>query len=120
MQRFRSLRLFLCALIAISGLSLLPFACADQGNASVDFWVRGNREMCKKTIETALNAQVGVSSATYDVEAHTAHVRYDSTRITPAALHKACAAVGYETKVEAASVSAYDALPKCCKKVEDM
>jgi periplasmic mercuric ion binding protein len=106
---------------------LLPFlvlasvwsGCSNKGNASTEFWVRGNCEMCKATIEGALAATPGVASAVYDLDAHTLHVDYDSTKVTISGLHAACAGAGYESKVQSAEPQAYANLPTCCKKPED-
>jgi periplasmic mercuric ion binding protein len=111
-HKISPLLMMLCTLGLLAG-------CGAQGNADAAFWVRGNCEMCKATIEDALHAQPGVASATYDLEAHTLHVRYDSTQITESKLHAACAGAGYETKVQPAQTQAYADLPKCCKKPAD-
>lgn len=99
-------------LVALSG-------CQSTGNASEEFWVRGNCEMCKSNIEEAVSGIDGVASVDYDLEANLISVSYDSTKVNVDNLHMACAAAGYETKLEKAVASAYDELPKCCKKLTD-
>ena len=112
----------------ISRIMLLPIAailvltmasCSPKGNASTAFWVRGNCDMCKATIEEGLNGTPGVATASYDLDAHMLHVDYDSTLIDVKGLHAACAAAGYETKEQPAVEQAYADLPKCCKKPAD-
>jgi periplasmic mercuric ion binding protein len=108
---------YIWALLPFSfALNLLITGCTAKGNAETEFWVRANCEMCQETIETALKETPGVVEATFDLEANTAHVRFDSNQVKVAGLHQACANAGYETKMVPASLTAYEALPKCCKK----
>lgn len=100
-------------------LALLLGACTAKDSAHAEFWVRGNCEMCQATIEKALGGTPGVLSAKYDLDKHMAVVDYDSTKVTAAQLEAACAGAGYETKGAPAIATAYDALPKCCKRPED-
>jgi periplasmic mercuric ion binding protein len=116
MKRIHNLRFFLLLPLLATILGLQ--GCSTS-NASADFWVRGNCEMCKATIEAALTANPGVAAADYQIETQTLHVDYDSTQINLAGLHAACASAGYETKTQAAQEEAYAELPKCCKKPED-
>lgn len=108
------------ALAMLLAMAALLHSCTATGNATAEFWVRGNCEMCQERIEAALQAVEGVASAHYDLDAHMARVHYDSVRVKPDDLHGACASAGYETKTTPASADAYDALPKCCKKLGEM
>jgi periplasmic mercuric ion binding protein len=101
------------------GLAILLTGCGKSANAHTEFWVRGNCDMCKETIEEAVQATPGVASAMYDLDAHTLNVNFDSTKVTIPQLHAACAGAGYETKTQPAEVAAYADLPKCCKKPAD-
>lgn len=106
--------------LAMGSLLIVSLAgCGAKGNASTAFWVRGNCDMCKATIEKALSSTDGVASAGYDLAANTLQVEYDSTKVTVDGLHKACAKAGYDTKLVLADLGAYSDLPKCCKKPED-
>ena len=91
-----------------------------QANSTTEFWVRGNCDMCKKTIEKALGNVEGVASAEYDLDNNTAKIDFDSVQTDHNALMQAVASAGYETKTVAADDQAYQDLPKCCKKKEDM
>lgn len=91
-----------------------------QANTETEFWVRGNCDMCKKTIETALEGVEGVASAEYDLDQNTAKISFDSSQTNHLALVNAVAASGYDTKEVLADDNAYQELPKCCKKPEDM
>lgn len=107
-------------LAAISMAATLFATGCSSANSSTKFWVRSNCEMCKETIETALNGTDGVAKASLDLESHVVHVDFDSTKVKVAGLHQAVAKAGYETKEMQADAGAYTALPKCCKKPEDM
>lgn len=106
----------------LSALAVMIFlaGCSTKATSSAEFWVRGNCDMCKDTIEKALNELEGVAEATYNVDANMATISYDSTKVTEMDLHKACANAGYETKLLEANLEAYGELSKCCKKPEDM
>jgi periplasmic mercuric ion binding protein len=106
--------------VALMALAAAVTGCSGGANAKTDFWVRANCEMCEETIEGALKGTKGVVKADLDLEANTVHVEFDSTVVKEKGLHEAVANAGYDTKLVTASVAAYDALPKCCKKVEDM
>lgn len=106
-------------LLAALSIVILLSGCGPKGNASTEFWVRGNCEMCKETIETAVKGTPGVAQAEYDLESHTLHVDFDSTKVNVSKLHAACAGAGYETKTTPAENEAYAELPKCCKKPAD-
>ncbi len=115
-----SIKHILLLVLPILVLSSLQSCTSVQANAETDFWVRGNCDMCKKTIETALENVEGVASANYDLDQHTAKVSFDSSKTNHEALAKAVAASGYDTKEALADDQAYQDLPKCCKKPEDM
>jgi len=116
MKRLHFAPLFLLLLVLGSFLQ----SCSEtKANAETKFWVRGNCEMCKKTIETALNETSGVAAATYNLSANEAVISFDSTQIDIEALHKTVADAGYETQSTLADPGAYNDLPLCCKKKED-
>jgi copper chaperone CopZ len=91
-------------------------SCGTKANAHAEFWVRGNCEMCQATIEGALQSTKGVAAAKFDLNTNQAIVDFDSTLVKVSDLHQAVANAGYETKMTPASETAYEALPKCCKK----
>ena len=112
-------RFFLLLLPIVIGLAM-PACSSVSANSETEFWVRGNCDMCKKTIETALGDIEGVASADYDLDANVAKISFDSSLTDQSSLMNAVAAAGYETKTTAADPNAYEDLPKCCKKPEDM
>lgn len=103
---------FVLAAVLVVQLS----GCGAKANAHAEFWVRGNCEMCQETIEKALHGTKGVAEAKFDLDHNMAIVDFDSNVVKVSDLHKAVANAGYETKLTPASETAYEALPKCCKK----
>lgn len=71
--------------------------------------------MCKKTIEKAVNKIDGVVSITVDVEGKKAVVVFDDTKTTLAAIENAISKSGYKANNKKASKKAYDKLDDCCK-----
>lgn len=92
----------------------------DVTMVETTFGVRGNCGMCKKTIETAAQSVVGVSNASWDVDAKTIEVVFDENATDKMAIHTAIAKSGYDTDKLAGSEEAYKDLPGCCKYDHDM
>jgi mercuric ion binding protein len=84
-------------------------------NTEASFGVRGNCEMCKKTIETAALSVEGVVSADWSVEAKNIKVSFDAARTNLEAIHQAIAASGYDTDQVMGSDEAYKSNPACCQ-----
>lgn len=101
---------------------LLAFVCsimaanAQDKNAvaTAKFGVSGNCEMCKKTIESALDVK-GVKSAVWNQKTKIIEVAYQPSKITEAHLHELITASGYDTEQKKADEKAYNALPECCQ-----
>ena len=120
MKAFFSPLRFLLLALPIVLATCLQSCDSVQANSTSEFWVRGNCYMCKKTIETALGDVPGVASAEYDLDNNLAKIEFDSSQTDKSSLMNAVAAAGYETKTVKADDAAYEDLPRCCKKVEDM
>ncbi|MGJ8685349.1 MAG: heavy-metal-associated domain-containing protein [Nonlabens sp.] len=88
-------------------------AMGDVTSAKV--FVNGMCGMCKARIEKATTALAGVASATWDADTKMLSVSYDSKQTSEAAIEKAAAAVGHDTKGTVATDKAYDNLHACCK-----
>ena len=114
-MKYWTLLPFLLMLLAIGNSS-----CSEtKANASTEFWVRGNCNMCKERIESALEDTPGVAHADYDLDQNLAQIDFDSTLVGPEALHKAISEAGYDTKLKSADMAAYQLLPRCCLRKED-
>jgi periplasmic mercuric ion binding protein len=101
--------LFLFASLSLS-------SCSSSESSA--FWVRGNCEMCKETIEKAVTKVNGVESADWNQETKMLTVYYSPGSKNEKAWNEAVANAGYETKTVTATQESYDKLPKCCKKAE--
>jgi copper chaperone CopZ len=82
---------------------------------NINFGVRGNCGMCKKTIEKAVNTLEGVTNAVWVVDKKKINVSFDDTKTNEMAIHHAIAASGYDTEKVAANLEAYNSLPGCCQ-----
>lgn len=83
-------------------------------NQSLSFKVWGNCEMCKKTIETALDVK-GVKSAEWNTETKMLAVVFNPEKVNETKLHELVSATGYDTEKQKGSDKAYKELPDCCQ-----
>ncbi|WP_194768410.1 cation transporter [Tamlana sp. I1] len=88
---------------------------SDMAANTITFGVRGNCNMCKKTIEKAANSVAGVKNANWDVDEKKIEVSFDGSETDAMAIHKAIAASGYDTDKVASNEAAYNDLPGCCQ-----
>lgn len=88
----------------------------EQASLSmITFGVRGNCNMCKKTIEKAANSVKGVSKANWNKDKKMIMVSFDSSKTNEMEIQKAVAASGYDTEKVKGNLDAYSGLPGCCK-----
>ena len=71
--------------------------------------------MCKKTIEKAVNDLDGIELAELDVTSKKLKVKYDSAKLSLQAIRERIASVGYQADDVKAIKEAYNALPGCCQ-----
>ena len=71
--------------------------------------------MCKKTIEKAVNDLDGIELAELDVTSKKLKVKYDSAKLSLQAIRERIASVGYQADDVKAIEEAYNALPGCCQ-----
>lgn len=86
----------------------------DKSLKTLEFKVWGNCEMCKETIEKALDRK-GIKSADWNMDSKMIKVVFDPAKITEEAIHQAIAEVGYDTEKTKGSDKAYAGLPECCQ-----
>ena len=72
--------------------------------------------MCKDKIEQGLAYEKGIKDVNLNVETKIATVKYNPEKITPDQIRKAISKLGYNADEVLADKTAYDKLPKCCKK----
>lgn len=97
---------------------LLQIEAYGQKKAAADttitFRVWGNCEMCKETIERAVDLK-GVKKANWDQEKKMLSVTYNQAKINEEELHKRIAAEGYDTEKAKGDDNVYASLPDCCR-----
>ncbi len=96
-------------------IAILFNSCTSVvANTTSDFKVWGNCNMCKKTIEAALDTK-GVKTANWDKDTKMIHVEFDSTLVKLDGIQKLIAASGYDTELFTADIAAYNNLHDCCQ-----
>ena len=98
-------------------LLCLPMALTAQKQSkatSVSFEVNGNCEQCKHRIEKAGLALKGVKMIRWEIPTHQLSLIYDPNKVELDKIHKAIAAMGYDTDRFKAKDSIYNSLPMCC------
>ncbi|UOQ55494.1 heavy-metal-associated domain-containing protein [Hymenobacter cellulosivorans] len=77
-------------------------------------------DMCKARLEKTLAYEKGVQQATLDVPSKVLTVSYRPDKTTPATLRTAVQRAGYDADDQVAETRAYDRLPDCCKKTNNV
>jgi len=75
--------------------------------------------MCKETIEKAVNNVDGVNYVNVIVNDKIAKVKFDKTKTELTKIENAITSAGYQANDKPADNEAYNNLPGCCKKSED-
>ncbi|PJJ59306.1 heavy-metal-associated domain-containing protein [Hymenobacter chitinivorans] len=97
-------------------------AAKTKGPATEVFQIKTSAvcDMCKARLEKALAYEKGVQEAHLDVPSKVLTVSYRPDKTTPAALRTAVQRTGYDADEQAAEARAYDRLPDCCKKTNNV
>ena len=95
--------------------TLNSFSMADK-NVEMKIKTSAVCGMCKDRIEQGLAFEKGIKDVTLDVETKIATVKYNPSKITKDEIRKAISKLGYDADDVPADKTAYDKLPKCCKK----
>ncbi|SDY31092.1 heavy-metal-associated domain-containing protein [Hymenobacter psychrophilus] len=77
-------------------------------------------DMCKARLEKAMAYEKGVQQATLDVPSQMLTVTYRPDKTNPSALSAAIQKTGYDANGQLADDKAYERLPECCKKTNDV
>jgi mercuric ion binding protein len=77
-------------------------------------------DMCKARLEKSLAYEKGVQAAHLDVPSKVLTVSYRPDKTSPAALRTAVQRTGYDADEQLAEARAYDRLPDCCKKTNNV
>lgn len=106
------MKTILLSIILLTGFNLKSFS--QNVPQTIQFKVYGNCEMCKATIEKALDVK-GVKAANWNTETKLIEVVYVPAKITEEKIHELIAASGYDTEKAKASDKVYGDLHSCCK-----
>lgn len=110
---------FLINVFIFSFLSLTIFNCDAQSKTdkkveTATFKVWGNCDMCKETIEAALDVK-GIKSANWNTETKMIQVSFSPDKMTLEKIHDLIAASGYDTELKKGDDKAYAGLHECCQ-----
>ena len=89
-------------------------------NKSEKIKVKGQCDMCKSRIETAVKYLDGVTSAQWDKSSSSLTVSYDDTKTAMQKIQTSIAMAGHDTEMFSASESSYNKLPGCCQYKRDV
>src|SRR5687768_4784228 len=101
---------FLVAIMFVSTTAITQ----SKSVTTETFKVYGNCEMCKSTIEKAVNKNKD-AKGTWNQETKMLVVNYDANRTSSVAILKRVADAGYDNERFVAHATAYNKLPGCCK-----
>lgn len=107
--------------IIISIITTFSFISCKSAHAekTSTFKVYGNCEMCKKTIETALEKE-GIYYSNWNKDSKMIKVKFDSTMYSLDQIHVLISDAGYDTETTRATEEAYKALDECCQYTRPM
>jgi periplasmic mercuric ion binding protein len=111
-MRIKSIFLVMSVLLITT---MCGFGLADK-NTEIKIKTSAVCGMCKDRIEQGLAFEKGIKDVSLDVETKIATVKYNPAKITPEEIRKLISKLGYDADTVAADKTAYDKLPKCCKK----
>lgn len=88
---------------------------SDSEILEASFFAAGNCGMCQARIEKAAGSVTGVTAASWDKETQQVSITFDATQTSKAAVEKAVATSGHDTKTAKADKETYNNLPGCCQ-----
>jgi copper chaperone CopZ len=106
--------IFLSILFLLNARTGESQAPGNTDGMTTKFKVYGNCGMCEKRIEKAAKIE-GVTFADWNEDTKILAITFDSTKVKPAQVHKAVAAVGHDTEKEKADDAVYAKLHECCQ-----
>lgn len=108
-------------LLLVSSQTAFAQAKAKGGTTEqVQFKTSAVCDMCKARLEKSLAYEKGVQAANLDVPTKVLTVTYRPDKTTPDALRTAVQRTGYDADNVTADARAYDRLPECCKKTNNV
>lgn len=111
----RQFRIYVFTIIVSIFISVSFISCKSAHAEKTDtFKVYGNCEMCKKTIETALDTE-GIYYSNWNKDSKIIKVKFDSTMYSVDQIHVLISNAGYDTETTRATEEAYMRLDECCQ-----
>ncbi|MBK6731766.1 MAG: heavy-metal-associated domain-containing protein [Bacteroidetes bacterium] len=111
----KQFQMYVFAVIASLFIGISFISCKSaHAEKSSTFKVYGNCEMCKKTIETALDTE-GIYYSDWNKDSKMINVKYDSTMYSLDQIHVLISNAGYDTETTRATEEAYMGLEECCQ-----
>jgi len=95
-------------------LMLFLLAACSENIRSAEIKVSGNCEMCKETIEEALQTPA-IQYSSWNPETGILEVRFDAGKTNLKEIREKVAAAGYDTDSVKANDQAYSKLHECCR-----
>lgn len=110
------MKALILTVLALIALTTMSFAQKKASQKVVIQTPTVQCEMCKEKIESYLSREPGVSAVKVDYKKKTTTVTFLTDRNNIEQLKTAIANSGYDADDVTAEESAYNKLPKCCKK----
>ncbi|MBP6302899.1 MAG: heavy-metal-associated domain-containing protein [Bacteroidia bacterium] len=101
-------------ILFLIGLFTGSTSFGQSKDTTVTFKVYGNCEMCKSTIENAVDVK-GVKAADWNIKTGLITLTYQQQKITLDKIHELIAAAGYDTDQKTADSAIYKNLTPCCQ-----
>jgi copper chaperone CopZ len=101
-------------LVAFLVLGTGSLFAQKQKPVTTSFWVAGACDMCKTTIESAVDVK-GVLTASYDLANHRLTLTYKPDKISIDAIHNRIHEAGYDTENGNCTEAQYNRVHQCCK-----
>jgi copper chaperone CopZ len=104
------------SIFAILALTLMAFTTSAQSKQEkTTFKVYGNCGMCERTIEGAVNEQVGVHSANWNVDSKKMTIKFDPSKVSLDEIKQLIADAGYDSESHRSTEKKYNSLHGCCQ-----
>lgn len=120
MKFFPSLLLSFSLLISGGAFAQTTAKAKGPATATLQLKTSAVCDMCKARLEKAMAYEKGVQKATLDVPSQMLTVTYRPDKTSPTALSTAVQKTGYDANGQLADDKAYERLPECCKKTNDV
>lgn len=98
---------------------MLMFSCSSNEETLEVSLTSAQCKMCAKSIKKAVKTLDGISYASVDHKKKIATIKYDKTKLKPAAIENVIAEAGYHANKTMRKDYAYAKLDDCCREPQD-